>query len=333
MGGIMDKITLAHGEGGSMTHALIQEVIVKHFDNYYLRQNLDAACLEIKGKIAFTTDSFVVKPIFFKGGDIGKLAVSGTVNDLITVGAKPLFLSCSFIIEEGFDMNQLIRIVTSMSQTCKEANVMIATGDTKVVSKGEADGIYINTSGIGEIKHEINNEIEVGDKLIVSGALALHGTTILVDRYNLNVEMSVESDCAPLTYLLPIIKEYHQSIKWMRDPTRGGIATTLNELKDQIRCDIEVDELSIPFHKEVMAINQLLGIDPMYLSSEGRMVFVVSNENAEAFVCDLKQFDANAAMIGEIKRKNDDAKVLLKTSIGGLRILGTLDDLILPRIC
>ncbi len=331
----MDKITLVHGEGGSVSEELIQNHIKKQFNNVYLKQKLDSALIDVSKKIAFTTDSYVVKPLFFSGGDIGRLAVSGTVNDLMTVFSTPLFLSCSFIIEEGFEMKSFNRILKSMKETCLEANVEIVTGDTKVVPKGDADGLYINTSGIGMVDKNHVKPLEEGDTIIVSGSLALHGTVILVDRYQLKMDMSITSDCKPLNYLLEVINKYKDGINMMRDPTRGGLGTLLNEISTQNKVTIEINEETIPFHDEVKAVNELLGIDPLYVSSEGRMVFVVKSEIANEMVNDLKKLEdgENASIIGRIKNKNRDSIVYMNTKIGGKRIVGALDDLILPRIC
>lgn len=230
------NIELIHGDGGKYTGELIEKIFYKSFNNDILLEDMDSALISLdKGKIAFTTDSFVVNPIFFRGGDIGKLAVCGTVNDLTVCGAYPMYLSAGFIIEEGFPVKKLQRIVESMGNTCRQANVKIVTGDTKVVPKGKVDGVFINTAGIGIVKGYTPKKIQSGDSIIITGSIAEHGTAIVVDRYNLKVKGNIESDCAPLNYILDCLEKYKESIKLMKDPTRGGIGEILNEISKRLR--------------------------------------------------------------------------------------------------
>lgn len=257
-------ITLNHGHGGKYTHELIEKLMYKNFNNKILTEGIDSAILNMrKDKLAFTTDSFVVKPLFFTGGNIGKLAVCGTVNDLSVSGAKPLYLSCSFIIEEGFPIEKLRLIVESMGNTAKKAGVLIVTSDTKVVEKGSLDQCFINTSGIGIIEDQYSlKNIEKGDKVIVTGNIGDHGTTIALDRYDLNIKSDLKSDCAAVNAITNNLKEYYPYIKIMKDPTRGGIATTLNEIASLTRnLGICLWEDKIPIKKEVRAINEMLGLD------------------------------------------------------------------------
>ncbi|KKH70125.1 hypothetical protein DU75_05765, partial [Methanosarcina mazei] len=250
-------------------------------------------------KLAFTTDSYVVSPLFFKGGDIGKLAVYGTVNDLSVSGAKPLYLSCGFILEEGLSIDILKRIVISMSDACQKANVKIITGDTKVVEKGCVDKIYINTSGVGSFENEFSQkDIQCGDKIIVTGAIAEHGTVILLERYGIDINGNFKSDCNPLNHIVEKISEYSNDIKLMKDCTRGGLATALHEISDRTGLGIEIKEECIPVRREVRAVNDIFGLDPMYLACEGRMLIVVSEGKADEILNKIIQMeDCNDANI------------------------------------
>ena len=261
-------ITLAHGSGGKLTHQLIKDLFYKYFENDLLLKGGDSAVLQTQdGNMAFTTDSYVISPIFFKGGNIGRLAVCGTVNDLVVSGAIPKYLSCSFIIEEGLRLEELELIVKSMADTAKEANVVIVTGDTKVVQRGCADRIFINTAGIGLIPKDVFysvKKIRKGDKVILSGSMGDHGTTILLEREKLQVQSHIESDCAPLNLLLnPVTERFSNAIHVMRDPTRGGVATTLNELITGSGLSISLYENALPVSDEVKGICEMLGMDPM----------------------------------------------------------------------
>lgn len=328
-----DTVKLIHGEGGKHTQKLIKNIFYKNFKNDILIEDTDSAILNIPtNKIAFTTDSFVVNPIFFRGGDIGKLSICGTINDLTVCGACPLYLSCSFIIEEGFKFDDLKIIVESMAETCKKANVNIVTGDTKVVPKGKVDKIFINTTGIGIIEEFNPKDIKSGDKIILTGTIAEHGTAIAVDRYNLKIKGSIKSDCAPLNSLLGCINKYNNSIKFMRDPTRGGIGEVLNEICKGCGLGIHLFEQDIPIREEVKAINEMLGISPIYLACEGRMVMVVEKNFSETVLKEIKEnFNCRASIIGEFTSENKF--VYMENEFGGKRILGELDTQILPRIC
>lgn len=331
-----EVIKLIHGDGGKHTKILIEQLFYKYFNNNILLQEQDSATFTApQGKMAFTTDSFVVKPLFFLGGNIGKLAICGTVNDLAVSGAKPLYLSSSFIIEEGFSIQILEEIVKSMGQTCLECGAKIVTGDTKVVEKGNVDGIFINTSGIGCITNEYEvKPIEEGDKIIVTGGIGEHGTTIAVERYNIKVKGDYKSDCAPLFPFIEKLKKYFSSIKIMRDPTRGGVATVLHEFSSLCKLGIHLIEDEIPISESVKAINNLLGLDPLYMACEGRMVLVVKKNQAKKVLEIIQSIDQGkgARIIGEfIKEPNQN--IFIENSFGGKRILSPLEGSMLPRIC
>ncbi len=333
-----DKITLAHGSGGKLTHDLVNQLFLPCFNNAALSQLGDSALLDIRGaKVAFTTDSYVVKPLFFPGGDIGKLAVSGAINDLAVVGAKPLYLSAGFIIEEGFELSHLERVVNSMKETAALAGVEIVTGDTKVVEKGSADRLYINTCGIGVVNDGINlstSLIEAGDKIIISGTIGDHGLAVLSERESLGFTSPIVSDCAPLSGMIMKILDSGAHIKFMRDPTRGGLATTLNEIVNFKKYGIVINEQTIPVNDGVRALCEILGYDPLYIANEGKVVIVVTSDDARA-VCDLLRKDAlgkDAAIIGEVTAEQR-GRVSLKTVIGGTRVIDMLVGDQLPRIC
>lgn len=331
-----EVIKLTHGDGGKHTQILIQQLFYKYFNNKLLLQGQDATILpNVQGKLAFTTDSFVVKPLFFSGGNIGKLAVCGTVNDLVVSGAKPLYLSAGFIIEEGFSMQSLRSIVKSMEEVCAESGVSIVTGDTKVVEKGAVDGIFINTSGIGRVVNEYNiKPIEVGDRIIVTGSIGEHGTTIALQRYDIKVKGDFSSDCAALYPFIEELKEQFTFIKIMRDPTRGGLATALHEFSAVCGLGIHLIEEHIPISEGVKAVNQLLGLDPLYMACEGRMVLVVKESEAEkvlAIIKSMKQGEG-ARIIGEFV-KESHGNIFIENYFGGKRILAPLEGNMLPRIC
>jgi len=333
----MSKILLAHGSGGKLMHDLIEKEILKRFANPFLSPLGDSAIFEIKGqKFAFTTDSYVVKPIFFPGGDIGKLAVYGTVNDLSMVGAEPLYLSCGVILEEGLETEILDKILASMETAGKIAQVKIITGDTKVVEKGSADKIFINTAGIGIIKNNrvlSTDKIKKGDKIIINGSIGDHGIAVMSERMNLKVTSSLKSDCAPLSGLVKKILAVTNGIRFMRDPTRGGLATTLNEIVAKTNLGILIREEDIPVKDEVQGICELLGLDPLYVANEGKVVIVVSPESAEKVLKLMKKdkLGKESRIIGEIV--DQPKKVILKTLIGGHRIVDMLTGEQLPRIC
>lgn len=331
-----DIISLKCGDGGKYTDSLIKEVFYRCFGNDMLVNSMDAAIFNANvGKLAFTTDSFVVKPLFFNGGDIGKLAVCGTVNDLLVSGAKPMYLSLALIIEEGFSVEKLEIIAKSIGTTCKEAGVSVITGDTKVVEKGSVDGLFINTSGIG-IVHEayIQKPINDGDSIIITGGIAEHGTTIAVERYNIKIQGNLKSDCTPLNKAWEKLQKYFLYIKLMKDPTRGGIATALNEIAEKAQMGIILNEDTIPVSKEIWSVNEMLGLDPLYLACEGRMIIAAEKEKSKEILDSIKCIDGceNASIIGSFSQ-DIKTKVVMRTSIGGKRIIGPLEETLLPRIC
>jgi len=332
----MKKITLSHGSGGSLMHDLIKGLFVKNLDNPFLNKLGDSALIDAKDrKIAYTTDSYVISPIFFPGGDIGKLAVCGTVNDLAVCGSRPEYLSCGMIVEDGFSYKDLEKITLSIKNTCKRAGVHIVTGDFKVVEKGAVDKIFINTSGIGSIFKDARISadcIRPGDKVIVSGEIGDHGAAVLVAREELKFKSALISDCAPLNDLISFI--ICRGIKFMRDPTRGGLATTLNEIAMDTGYNINIDESQVPVKESVRALCEILGFDPLYMASEGRVVIIASKKSASKVLSRLKRhpLGRTARIIGEVEAETDK-KVYLKTRIGGGRILDMLKGEQLPRIC
>ncbi|MCX5712041.1 MAG: hydrogenase expression/formation protein HypE [Candidatus Omnitrophica bacterium] len=333
-----DKIILlSHGSGASLMHALIENVLLPRFDNPILKELADAATLDLKGKIAFTTDSFVVSPLFFPGADIGKLAVCGTVNDLVMAGAAPEYLSLGLIIEEGLEMSVLEKICDSIALSARLAKVKIVTGDFKVVEKGACDKIFINTSGVGRIisKKPLSiKSIQTGDKVIITGEIAQHGLAVLAKRKNLDLKLDIKSDCQELGGLLLSIIEKYDAVRFMRDPTRGGLATTLNEITRASKKGIIINERDIPVSSRVSTACELLGIDPLYVANEGKAVIVVKSKDANKVLAMLKKhpFGKKAAIIGEV---SDDfkSKVILNTSIGTQRLVDMLSGEQLPRIC
>ena len=333
-----DIITLAHGNGGKLTHNLIKDIFVKHLSNDVLLQCDDSAQFTLPGgRMAFTTDSFVISPIFFRGGDIGKLSVCGTVNDLAASGAKPMYLSCGFIIEEGFSIQKLEQIVASMGITAKECGVKIATGDTKVVQKGAVDQIFINTSGIGYVSggiHISGSCARPGDRVIVTGTLGDHGCSILLERENLGIFSPVQSDCAPLNGLVERLLQVTRDIHVLRDPSRGGLATTLNEIAAQSGVGIQLYEDKIPVREEVRGVCELLGLDPLYMANEGKMIVIVPESITEAVLQVLKQenYGTEAAVIGKVV-EGPAKRVTMKTITGGNRVIDMLVGDQLPRIC
>ena len=329
---------MAHGSGGELSHELVSSLFVKAFHNPFLDPLDDAAVLKVEGeRWAFTTDSYVVTPVFFPGGDIGRLAVCGTVNDLSMSGAKPLFLSAGFIIEEGFSLSSLQTIVASMQKTALEAGVKIVTGDTKVVNRGGADGIFINTAGIGLIPEGVNisgRYARPGDRVLLSGSVGDHGVAILSSREGLQFSTTLESDCAPLNELVAGMLEVSKKIRCLRDPTRGGLSSTLNELARQSGAGIWVEEDRIPIKEEVQGACELLGFDPLILANEGKVVAVVAEEVAEIILQRMKAhpLGRDAAIIGEV-REEPRGKVILGTRIGLTRIMDMMVGEPLPRIC
>lgn len=334
------QVLLGHGSGGQLSHDLISNIFVKHFDNPILRKQTDSALLEIEaGCLAYTTDSYVVDPIFFPGGNIGKIAIAGTVNDLAVSGAKPLYLSVGFIIEEGFPFADLETIVRSMAEEAKKAGVYIVTGDTKVVNRGKADKVFINTSGIGVLTKEqfaisTGDDVKVGDKIIVNGSIADHGITILSTRNELNIRTDVQSDCACLNHLIAKVKDSGAKIKFMRDATRGGLATVLTELVKGREYGLEIDELNLVVKENVRGMCELLGFDPLYVANEGKVLMVIAANDAENVLKILKSdpLGEEATIIGEIVDTHH-GKGWVTTMIGGKRIIDMLAGEQLPRIC
>ena len=348
-------ITLAHGSGGRAMHELIEGLFLDYLRNPLLELLEDQAVFEVgpalpnpgnlfsPTRLAFTTDSYVVSPIFFPGGDIGKLAVHGTVNDLAVSGARPLYLSAGFILEEGFSIDALKRILESMRTAAAEANVSIVTGDTKVVQKGGADKVFINTAGIGVIDTPVNlaaSRAQPGDKVILSGTLGDHGTTIMIARGELELETDIESDCAPLHSLVAeMIDEAAKTssldaLHALRDPTRGGLATTLNEIALSAEVCIEIAEDLIPVREEVKGACEILGLDPLYVANEGKLVAIVASEIADSLVVRMQQnrYGLGACIIGEVKAEPGGI-VTMRTGFGGTRIVDMLAGEQLPRIC
>ncbi|MRX52953.1 hydrogenase expression/formation protein HypE [Bacillus idriensis] len=335
---MVQRISLAHGEGGELTHHLIQDVFIQLFGHSEQTQ-LDSAVLAFPSQtIAVTTDSFVVNPLFFPGGNIGRLAVTGTVNDLAVSGAIPLFMTAGFIIEEGFPLNDLKKIVKSMAAEALKAGVKIVAGDTKVVEKGSADGLFINTAGIGEIRdHRLKSEeIREGDCVIINGTIGDHGISILSARQELGLLTDVKSDCTSLNQLIHELMKEIDGIRIMRDPTRGGLATTLVELCEDFHFTVELDEIAVPIRKDVRGACDILGFDPLYLANEGKVVIIVDENQKQKVLTILKNHEngQNACVIGQVTScQNQGGKLLLKTPIGTTRRLHRLAGMILPRIC
>jgi hydrogenase expression/formation protein HypE len=331
-------ITLSHGAGGETMRRLIRDLFLRHFANPALNALTDAAILEIEGKrLAFTTDSYVVKPLEFPGGDIGKLAVCGTVNDLAVMGARPLCLSAGFIIEEGFDLALLERIVHSMAEAARAAGVQIVTGDTKVAGRGECDGLFINTSGVGMCplgKGLCERPIAAGDAIIVSGTLGDHGVAILEAREHLSFKTKIRSDCASLHGLIGNVLAVSAGVKWMRDPTRGGLAAALAELVEGRDLGALIHEAALPVREEVRAVCELLGFDPMHLANEGKVVAVVEACDADLVLRTMRlhELGRDAAVIGHITEDGAGA-VRVQTEAGGVRRLQRPAGELLPRIC
>jgi hydrogenase expression/formation protein HypE len=336
------KILLAHGSGGRLSHELVAKEFLPPWANPILAQLNDSAVFALSKdgsgpRLAFTTDSYVVKPLFFKGGDIGRLAVCGTVNDLTMVGAKPLYLSASFVIEEGLPLATVRAVVKSMRQAAAEAGVQIVTGDTKVVEKSAADGLFVNTAGLGLLPAGVEiggDRARVGDAIILSGSIGDHGIAVLSQREGLEFEAPVASDVAPLNGLVAAMLAANASVHVLRDPTRGGLATSLNEIAQQSRIGIRIDEPTIPIKDGVWGACEMLGFDPLYVANEGKMVAIVGPEDAEKVLTVMREtrYGEEAAIIGEVVAE-PEGKVLMKTTIGGTRIVHMLVGEMLPRIC
>jgi len=330
-------VLLAHGSGGKLSHELVEKGFLPFLANPILNKLDDSAVFELSGQLAFTTDSYVVNPIFFPGGDIGRLAVYGTVNDLSMSGAKPLYLSLSIIIEEGFPLSELNLVVKSIKEAAEEAEVDIVTGDTKVVNQGQIDKLFINTSGIGVIAAGIDisgSNARTGDKVILSGTIGDHGIAVMTQREGLKFEVPIGSDCAPLNKLVAQMLEASPNIHCLRDPTRGGLATTLNEFARQSHVGILIEEDKIPIKEGVRAACELLGFDPVFVANEGKLVAIVEPNDADKVLAQMKQngYGADAAIIGEVT-SNHPGRVIMKTRLGPSRIIDMLSGELLPRIC
>jgi hydrogenase expression/formation protein HypE len=333
----VDKILLAHGSGGKLAHDLVEKSFVRALANPLLDKLDDSAVFDISGRLAFTTDSYVVSPIFFPGGDIGKLAVCGTVNDLATSGARPLYLSLSFIIEEGLALDDLGKVVASVQKAVDEAGVKIVTGDTKVVTRGSADKLFINTAGVGLIPEGVNvsgANAKPGDKVILSGTIGDHGIAVVSKREGLSFATKLKSDCAPLGGLVADMLKTSPNIHALRDPTRGGLATSLNELARQSKVSIRIEEKEIPVREEVLAACEMLGFDPLYVANEGKMIAIVVHEDADKVLAAMRKnkYGKDAAIIGEVMAENP-GRVVMKTILGSSRIVDMLVGDLLPRIC
>ncbi len=332
------RITLGHGSGGKLMHDLVENFFIKKFSNPILDRLDDHATLKMENcRLAFSTDSYVVNPIFFQGGDIGKLAVCGTVNDVAMSGATPKYLSSAFVIEEGLLMTDLEKILDSMVKAAEEAGVQIVTGDTKVVESGGADKLFINTAGIGAIPEGITisgSNAKVGDKVILSGSIGDHGIAVISEREGLQFKTIVQSDCAPLNHLIADMLNVCQDIRALRDPTRGGLSSTLNEFAAQSNVGISLDEDKIPIKEEVLGACEMLGYDPFHVANEGKLVAVVPSDKAEAVleVMRRNKYGKDSQIIGEVIDE-PKGKVIVKTAVGATRILDMLIGEQLPRIC
>lgn len=333
-----DHILLDHGSGGKISHHLVSEVMLPLFDNPILSQLNDGAIIDLQGsRLAFSTDTYVVDPIFFPGGSIGDLAINGTVNDLAMCGAVPLYLSLGLIIEEGFSMAVLQKILVEMQKAAKAADVMVVTGDTKVVPKGTADKIFINSSGIGVIPETVDiasHRAEPGDKIILSGTIGDHGVTVLTQREGMSFDSQITSDTAPLNHMVKKMLSASSSVHVLRDPTRGGVGTALNEIALQSGAGIMIHEEKIPVKPEVSGLCELLGFDPLYIANEGKLIAFVSAADADTVLDMVRQnvYGKDAAIIGEVV-SDHPGKVFMHTRIGGTRIVDMLTGEQLPRIC
>ena len=332
------EIVLAHGSGGKLTHRLIEQNILPHFKNPLLEILHDGAIVSVSGtRLAFSTDSYVVKPIFFPGGDIGKLAVHGTVNDLAMCGARPTYLSAAFILEEGFSMDDFRRVVVSMQNAAALSGVAFVTGDTKVVDRGKGDQIFINTSGIGIVEPGIDinpRRAQIGDKIIINGEIAAHGIAIMSVREGLEFETEILSDTAPLNGLTAALFSASTNIHVLRDPTRGGVTSTLVEIAEAANVGIQLDEAHIPISEPVKGACEILGLDPLYVANEGKLLAIVAPDEADKILSAMRDhpLGRRAAIIGEVVSEHA-GMVTVRTSIGGTRVVDMLSGEQLPRIC
>jgi hydrogenase expression/formation protein HypE len=333
-----ERVQLAHGGGGRRMHELLEGLLLPSFKNDLLLERHDGATLDIAGaRLAFTTDSYVVKPLFFPGGDIGTLAINGTVNDLAMCGARPLYLSSAFILEEGFPMASLRRVVESMRVTAADAKVQLVTGDTKVVDKGKGDGIFVNTAGIGVVAHNLTiapSSVLVGDVILLSGDLGRHGVAIMAMREGLSFESTIESDCAPLWEPVASLLEAGIEVHCLRDLTRGGLSSGLIEIAETAQLRISIDEMAIPVREDVAGACEILGLDPLYLANEGRFVAIVPEHEVARALVTLNRcaVSSGAVRIGHVQEK-PAGLVTMKSRLGTERILDMLSGEQLPRIC
>ena len=332
------EVVLAHGSGGKLSQRLLQSVVLPRFQNELLAPLHDGAIFDLDGsRIAFSTDSYVVSPIFFPGGDIGKLAVHGTVNDLAMCGARPQYLSVAFIVEEGLPMADFRRIIQSMQAAATEAGVLLVTGDTKVVDRGKADKLFINTAGVGLVRAGVNiqpSRAQPGDKIIVNGPIAVHGIAIMSVREGLEFETKIESDTAPLNGLVESILDAYEDIHVLRDPTRGGITSALSEIAQAAKVGMLLDEARIPISEEVKGACEILGLDPLYVANEGKLLTILPAAKADRVLAAIHAHPLGqaAAIIGEVTA-NHAGYVLMKTRVGGTRVVEMLSGEQLPRIC
>ncbi len=333
-----DIITLGHGSGGTLTSQLLDAGVFKLLENDLLNKKHDGAIFNLDGKVAMSTDSFVVSPIFFEGGNIGDLAINGTVNDLAMCGAAAKYLSLGFVLEEGLKMTEFWEILNSIKTACEEAGVQIVTGDTKVVERGKGDKIFINTTGIGQLHKNANIDaanIKAGDKIILSGPLARHGITIMSHRQGLQFETTIGSDTRPLNKIvLQLLDEFGEHIHLLRDPTRGGLATVLNEIAKEANLGIDIAQKNIPVEEEVYGACEMLGLDPLYVANEGLFVAVIDAGIADKFLSQLKKWEHGemAGIVGQVTVEHA-RQVLMKSNIGGRRVVNMLAGEQLPRIC
>jgi len=332
-------VTLAHGGGGRLMHQLIDRMFSPAFDNPILRQGHDGATVALDGaRLALTTDSFVVSPIVFPGGDIGKLAVDGTVNDIAMCGARPLYLSVGLILEEGMPMEDLWRVVQSMKKAAEESGVLVVTGDTKVVDRGKGDGVYINTAGVGVMEHDFDigpREVAPGDALVLSGDVGRHGIAVMAEREGLSFESSIESDCAPLSGPVMDLLEAGIRPHCLRDLTRGGLASALVEIAETAGVHIRIDENAVPVRPDVQGACEILGLDPLYVANEGRFVAFVPEKDTEAAVKIIRSsaVGAGACVIGSVAEGDGRGVVTMTSKIGATRVVDMLSGEQLPRIC
>ncbi|REE80830.1 hydrogenase expression/formation protein HypE [Lutibacter oceani] len=333
-----ETINLGHGSGGELTRNLLDKIIFKTFSNPFLDQKHDGSIVKIEGEIAISTDSFVITPIFFKGGNIGSLAVHGTVNDVAMCGAIPKYLSLAFIVEEGLKVSEFIKIVQSVKKAADESGVLIITGDTKVVERGKGDKIFINTTGFGAVHAKATisvNNIKEGDKILVNGFIAQHGMAIMSEREGLEFESTIESDSTNLNFLVTdLLDAFGDKIKLFRDPTRGGLGTVLHEIANDINKGIFIKEIYIPLEKQVAAACEMLGLDPMYVANEGVFLVIVDPSIEQEVLALMRNHKKgkNAALIGEFTNEHPN-KVVMQSLIGGKRIVSPLVGEQLPRIC